>query len=363
MSLQAPFASPKPYGDKVPGTYIEADSLTALFLKHHHQHAPLVTPEYPQRDVVFSNPSENANESTTATTEGRQASLQFASEALKMVQGGLLSPRETKRVLAPRPVKTGSMQKGLPPSIPLIGRMSKPSSFHQSESGGGSRLNKFVRRLHDMLQAEKDSGVVEWRRGLLVLFSTDAFAKKLLPKYFNTKNFKTFRRQLNYYGFVHVRSFNTTGASTTALWVNRGLANEGTDEISSVLKLKRVEPCETAKTAEGRRQRKELAKHTVEEDIGVSAKTLQLEQIRSMALRGDDDVLISEPLAGRLLSDPRPQIPMEVHLIMDASSTESGSHSSTCFSGKEETWDASSFSQEDSASASAANVLLMLSRA
>lgn len=105
MSLQAPFASPKPYGDKVPGTYIEADSLTALFLKHHHQHAPLVTPEYPQREVVFSNPSENANESTAATTEGRQASLQFASEALKMVQGGLLSPRETKRVLAPRPGK------------------------------------------------------------------------------------------------------------------------------------------------------------------------------------------------------------------------------------------------------------------
>jgi len=53
--------------------------------------------------------------------------------------------------------------------------------------------------------------------------------------------------------------------------------------------LKRVEPCESAKTAHGRRQRKELAISTVEEDIGVSAKSLQLEQIRSMALQEDEE--------------------------------------------------------------------------
>ena len=84
---------------------------------------------------------------------------------------------------------------------------------------------------------------------------------------------------MNYYGFVHVRSFSTTGSSTTALWVNRDLAKEGTDDISSVLRLRRVEPCEAAKTAEGRRYRKELAIVTVEEDIGVSAKSLQLEHL------------------------------------------------------------------------------------
>jgi hypothetical protein len=66
------------------------------------------------------------------------------------------------------------------------------------DHGGRShpRLNKFVRRLHDMLVQEKHSGIVEWRRGLLVLFSTDAFSKRILPKYFNTRNFKTFRRQV-----------------------------------------------------------------------------------------------------------------------------------------------------------------------
>jgi hypothetical protein len=137
-----------------------------------------------------------------------------------------------------------------------------------------------------MLQSEQRSGIVEWRRGLLVLHSTDAFAKTILPKYFNTRNFKTFRRQLNYYGFVHVRSFSTTGASTTALWVNRDLAKNGSCNISSVLLLRRVEPCESSKTAEGRRVRKELAVSTVEDDIGVSAKSLQLEQIRSLAMIG-----------------------------------------------------------------------------
>jgi hypothetical protein len=68
--------------------------------------------------------------------------------------------------------------------------------------GGPVRLNRFVRRLHDMLVIEKESGIVEWRRGLLVLFSTDAFTQKILPKYFNTRNFKTFRRQVRRYMMI-----------------------------------------------------------------------------------------------------------------------------------------------------------------
>jgi HSF-type DNA-binding len=78
--------------------------------------------------------------------------------------------------------------------LPTLPQLSSGSSGF---GGGGARLNKFVRRLFDMLQAEKDSGIVEWRRGLLVLHSTDAFAKTILPKYFNTRNFKTFRRQVS----------------------------------------------------------------------------------------------------------------------------------------------------------------------
>lgn len=135
-----------------------------------------------------------------------------------------------------------------------------------------------------MLLAEQDNGIVEWRRGLLVLHSTDAFSKQLLPRWFKTKNFKTFRRQLNYYGFVHVRSFSTTGSTTTALWVNRELAQSvGSDDVNTVLLLKRVEPTDAAKTAQGRRERKTAALHTCEADVGVSTKTLQMDHIRWMA--------------------------------------------------------------------------------
>lgn len=158
-----------------------------------------------------------------------------------------------------------------------------------------------MRRLHDMLVNEKDSGVVEWRRGLLVLQNTDVFAKQILPKYFNTRNFKTFRRQLNYYAFVHVRSFsNSGGSSTTALWVNKDLTEmaekQGTnpEDISSVLLLKRVEPCETAKTVEGRRVRKKMAISVVEEDLGV-AKSLQLQQLQS---RGSSEATVEHPAPG-----------------------------------------------------------------
>jgi hypothetical protein len=161
--------------------------------------------------------------------------------------------------------------------------------------------------------------------------------------------------QLNYYGFVHVRSFSTTGASTTALWVNRDLAKEeGADDIASVLKLKRVEPCEAAKTSEGRRYRKEQAIFTVEEDIGVSAKTLQLEQIRTMALRGEDCLLGS--VAFPSVKPQEPPIPREVHILTDSSTSH---YNLSCGNDSE---DSKSTLSEDSASTSAANVLLMLSR-
>jgi hypothetical protein len=122
-----------------------------------------------------------------------------------------------------------------------------------------------------MLTQERSKGVVEWRRGLLVLYSIDEFTKELLPKYFNTQNFKTFRRQLNYYGFVHVRSQATSGSTPTALWANQELVNNGSDSISSVLNLRRVEASEASKTPEGRRGRKNEVASSIEVDgLGIS---------------------------------------------------------------------------------------------
>lgn len=167
--------------------------------------------------------------------------------------------------------------------------------------------------------------------------------------------------------------------------MNRELAKEASDNISSVLLLKRVEPCEAAKTAEGRRNRKEMAIFTVEEDIGVSAKTLQLEQIRTMALRGDHEALFGATTFLPFFQSPtlqqqerqpqhhyqqqetqmmmhhqqQPPIPREVHVPTDGSS---GSNCGSSYSNEDsEDYDGMvSTSEEDTASASAANVLLML---
>mmetsp|Transcript_23468 Transcript_23468/g.34902 ORF Transcript_23468/g.34902 Transcript_23468/m.34902 type:complete len:382 (+) Transcript_23468:179-1324(+) len=211
---------------------------------------------------------------------------------------------------------------------PIEQRDACPRSTKRS---GPSRLNKFVRRLHEMLASEQNSGIVEWRKGLLVLHSTHAFTKNILPKYFGTKNFKTFRRQLNYYGFVHVRSFSATGSTTTALWVNQDLAKRGTKSISSVLMLKRVEPSESSKTAEGRRVRKEEAASTVE-DIGINTRTLQLEQIRKLAVKGLDEQKQEEKASPPVIA-PRPirQVSQNgaEYASSDASSTVSTSTASS----------------------------------
>eukprot|EP00549_Striatella_unipunctata_P021843 CAMPEP_0118721348 /NCGR_PEP_ID=MMETSP0800-20121206/30670_1 /TAXON_ID=210618 ORGANISM="Striatella unipunctata, Strain CCMP2910" /NCGR_SAMPLE_ID=MMETSP0800 /ASSEMBLY_ACC=CAM_ASM_000638 /LENGTH=166 /DNA_ID=CAMNT_0006629197 /DNA_START=92 /DNA_END=592 /DNA_ORIENTATION=- len=142
---------------------------------------------------------------------------------------------------------------------------------------------------------------------------------------------------------------------------------------------------ETAKTAEGRRARKEQAVSTVEDDIGVSAKSLQLEQIRSMALRNHDGQhppMTSQPqttTTGEYLT-AMPPIPMIVHCHHPAStspltpplppanihalptstvwSSESHSESESSFgSNTDEAWNGGGSPTD------AANLLLMLSRA
>jgi hypothetical protein len=78
--------------------------------------------------------------------------------------------------------------------------------------------------------------------------------------------------------------------------------------------LKRVEPCESAKTAEGRRLRKEEATHTVA-DIGVSTHDLQIEHIRQLAAKtavSSDDESHSE-----MLTTSTPRIPAFVHCEQD----------------------------------------------
>mmetsp|Transcript_26140 Transcript_26140/g.58102 ORF Transcript_26140/g.58102 Transcript_26140/m.58102 type:complete len:419 (-) Transcript_26140:293-1549(-) len=353
---------------------------------------PVVTPTGEPRDTIQAG---DINESLVAPPPLNQDMKGRSIEAV-MIKAGTIRPPPASLLPAPLPTASnkgggkkpqttipakavvceaeapilprgGMVPSCLDPTKTSAEKTTKPPAAASNSPTGLShistpaRLNKFVRRLHDMLQAEKGSGIVEWRKGLLVLHSTASFAKKILPKYFNTKNFKTFRRQLNYYGFVHVRSFSATGSSTTALWVNQELAKTGSDSISSVLQLKRVEPTDAARTAEGRRVRKEEAASTVE-DIGISTRTLQLDQIRSLALQKPDDTLAPPSMMfppTTVRSTSSSHIPMIVHCHAPSmSSTTFASCSSPTNDDRHiEVSAATNHSTDD-----AANLLLMLSK-
>jgi len=140
-----------------------------------------------------------------------------------------------------------------------------------------------------------------------------------------------------------------SGNTTTALWVNRHLAQQlqgaggDADSIASVLLLRRVEPCETAKTAEGRRVRKEQAIHTVEEDLGVSPKTLQMDQIRALAMRGS----IATSASSKAGMGGTPHVlATSANIESDPSCKEEESHKRIVSAGQDELSPPSSMSQQ-----------------
>ena len=100
-----------------------------------------------------------------------------------------------------------------------------------------------------------------------------------------------------------MRSFSINGSTTTALWVNQGLADTGSDSISSVLKLKRVEPSESSKTPEGRRVRKNEAASAVEVEALVGSNKVLNSSPCTMDAPPDQDVKI----------EISPPVPMVVH--------------------------------------------------
>ena len=63
----------------------------------------------------------------------------------------------------------------------------------------------FVRKLHQMLQQESitPSPILSWahRDTAFVIHDLDALEARVLPKYFDLNKYKSFQRQLHYFGF------------------------------------------------------------------------------------------------------------------------------------------------------------------
>jgi len=74
---------------------------------------------------------------------------------------------------------------------------------------------QFPRRLYEMLESEtknaastsQEKVVISWSESgkAFRIFDVDSFMASILPKYFRTKKFSSFQRNLNLYGFAKVR--------------------------------------------------------------------------------------------------------------------------------------------------------------
>ena len=171
-----------------------------------------------------------------------------------------MAPRSSRRA-GPTP-KPKSYLDHAGPALNITGATQFTRPAH-----GALRMNKFVQRLHAAIIGEASRGTITWRSGTLILHSTSFIASEILPKYFKMSNFKTFRRQLNYYGFIHAKSYvSPSGVGTTALWVNQELANSKWNNVDSILLLKRVDASDNAKTRNGRKMRKEGAIGAIDGD-------------------------------------------------------------------------------------------------
>jgi hypothetical protein len=94
----------------------------------------------------------------------------------------------------------------LPSIQPLAQSVTHISNMSYPRTGKRGVPQQFARRLYDMLQSEAklappfpDDGLIEWSESGLAfrILDVKGFTSSVLPKYFRTKKFSSFQRNLN----------------------------------------------------------------------------------------------------------------------------------------------------------------------
>ncbi|RQM18267.1 hypothetical protein DD237_000088 [Peronospora effusa] len=91
------------------------------------------------------------------------------------------------------------------PLSPATSVYSSSSSSDSSSSLSGEKrgwVAPFLLHLHQLLRRE-DSKIIRWAEDGMAfqILDKEAMTSQILPKYFKNKNFSSFQRQLNYFGF------------------------------------------------------------------------------------------------------------------------------------------------------------------
>ncbi|KAL3928554.1 MAG: hypothetical protein SGBAC_012601 [Bacillariaceae sp.] len=144
----------------------------------------------------------------------------------------------------------------------------------------------FVWKLYDMLEGVEKSGdqhTVSWVESgrAFRVHKLDAFVEDIVPIYFKQSKYKSFQRQLNFYGFTRV----TSGPNTGAYYHPKFLKGQKTLCLS-------IRP--KASTTSPKRQQKQAKKKNVAPKPQSSSEEHWMPQIQSLLANGAEHAMIQQ---------------------------------------------------------------------
>ena len=99
-------------------------------------------------------------------------------------------------------------------------------------------LNKkvFLKKLNSMINDPDNEKYIKWDEGTnaIIIKNKETFSEKVLPKCFNHKNFSSFVRQLNSYGFSKKK-----GIKTCLIYENKNFKKNMTDKDLESIEAKK----------------------------------------------------------------------------------------------------------------------------